>query len=120
MRFVSPQEEDHDPDRGNNFTNGFGTLEYSWWCPTDIGWRLVGYVMPRFHKLENYLVGDNAFFALKGQIQRTMECGPKDGMIMLASPIKIYNRLQNSKMYPGYVFRPPGQIHRVSLKGFQR
>jgi hypothetical protein len=26
---VSPQEEDHDPDRETIFTNGFSTLEYS-------------------------------------------------------------------------------------------
>jgi hypothetical protein len=63
--------------------------------------------MPQFHKLENCSVRDNAFFALKRQIWRTMECGPTDGVIMMASPKQSYNILWNSKMYLRLVFRPP-------------
>ena len=74
--------------------------------------------MPQFHKLENCLVRDNAFFALEGQIQSTMEHVLMDGVIMSSSPKHIY--LQNSKKYPGLVFRPPGKICHVSLKGFSR
>jgi hypothetical protein len=76
--------------------------------------------MPRFHKLENCSVSDNAFFALKGQIQRTMERGPTDGMITPNSPKQSYKSLRNSKMYPRLGFRPLGQICHVSLKGFRR
>ena len=75
--------------------------------------------MPQFQKLEKCLVRDNAFFALKGQIWRTMERGPVDGVITPASPKQSYRILQNPKMYPGLVFRPPRQICHVSLKGFQ-
>ena len=57
--------------------------------------------MPLFHKLEKWSVRDNAFFALKGQIQRTMESGPKDGVITSALPKQSYRILPNSKMYPG-------------------
>jgi hypothetical protein len=76
--------------------------------------------MPRFHKLENCSVRDNAFLALKGQIRRTMERRPMDGVITPASPKQSYRILQNSKMYPRLIFRPPGQINHVSLKGFRR
>ena len=76
--------------------------------------------MPQFHKLENCLLRNNAFFALKGQIWRTMELGPMDGVITLASHKQSYRSLRNLKMYPGLVFRPPGQICYVSLKGFSR
>ena len=76
--------------------------------------------MLQFHKLEKCQVRDNAFFALKGQIWRTIECGPMDGMITPVSPKQSYMSLGNSKMYLGLVFRSPGQIHHVSLKGFRR
>ena len=116
--FVSPQEEELDLDRETIFTNGFETLEYRYGFPIDIGWRLGGSAMPQFHKLENCSVWDNAFFALKGQIQRTMECVLTDGVITPNSPKQSYRSLQNSKMYPILVFRPLGQICHVSLKGF--
>ena len=59
--------------------------------------------MPRFHKLEKWSVRDNAFFAFKGQIQRTMECGPKDGVIRYTSigwerPREMYLGYSGSKI----------------------
>jgi len=84
VRFISPQEDDHDLDQETIFTNGFMTLENSYGFPADVNWRLEGCVMPRFHKLENCLMRDNAFFALKGQVQRAMDHGPLDGMIRLS------------------------------------
>jgi hypothetical protein len=45
--------------------------------------------MELFHKLENYVGWDNALFALRGQVLKTMDCSPIDGMIMKI-PIGYY------------------------------
>ena len=93
--FISPQEEDRDPDQETIFTNVFGTSKYRQGFPINVSWRLRCYAMPRFYKLENCSVRDNVFFILKGQIQRTMERGPTDGLITSTSPKQSYRSLQN-------------------------
>ena len=76
--------------------------------------------MPRLRKQGNCSVRNNVFFALKGQVWRTMDHVLVDRVLMSASPKRNCKRLKNSTMILGLVFRPLGQIHHVSLKGFRK